>query len=180
MRSTTTRGVLWEVIAPLLRWPMRSPLRFFSVVAAIVFVIWGISQWSDAPDADPASQPERGSASASAGGSASAGASAAPVPDPGAAATKFVAAWARPDLTTDQWWAGINAAHPDESLAQALGTTDPATIDATKVVGSPQVLEQTDSEASVDVATDGPKVTVYLTLIDNVWYVANILPGSAG
>lgn len=176
MRSTTTRGVLWEVIAPLLRWPMRSPFRFFSVVVGIVFVIWVIAQWSDAPDAEPAAQPERGS-SASAGASASASGSAAPVPDPGAAATKFVAAWARPDLTTDEWWVGINAAHPDESLAQALGTTDPATVPATKVVGTAKVLEQTDSEARVEVATDGPKVIVYLTLIDNVWYVANILPG---
>ena len=180
MRSTTTRGVLWEVIAPVLRWPMRSPFRFFSVVVGIVFVIWAISQWSDAPDADPASQPDRGSASSTAGGSASAGGSAAPVPDPGPAATTFVAAWARPDLSNDQWWDGINAAHPDESLAQALGTTDPASVPATKVVGSPKVLDQTESEARVEVATDGPKVVVYLTLIDNVWHVANILPGSAG
>lgn len=177
MRSTTTRGVLWEVIAPLLRWPMRSPFRFFSVVVGIVFFIWVIAQWSDAPDADPASQPERASASAAESTSASAGASAAPVPDPAAAATTFVAAWARPDLTTDEWWAGINAANPDESLAQALGTTNPATVPATKVVGPAKVLEQTDSEARVEVTTDGPKVIVYLTLVDNVWYVANILPG---
>ncbi|MFE6645850.1 hypothetical protein ACFVJS_04770 [Nocardioides sp. NPDC057772] len=173
MRSTTTRGVLWEVIAPVLRWPMRSPFRFFSVVVGIVFVIWLIAQWSDAPDAEPAAQPERGSVSA--GQSPSATGS--PVPDPGAAATKFVAAWARPDLTTEQWWAGINAARPDESLAQALGTTDPANIEATKVVGSPKVLDQTDREARVEVTTDGPTVIVYLTLVDNVWYVANILPG---
>lgn len=178
MRSTTTRGVLWEVIAPLLRWPMRSPFRFFSVAVGIVFVIWVIAQWSDAPDAEPAAQPERGaSASASAGASGSAGASVAPVPDPGAAATKFVTAWARPDLTSEQWWAGINAANPDESLAQALGPIDPVTVPATKVVGPPKVLEQNDSEARVEVATDGPKVIVYLTLIGNVWYVANILPG---
>ena len=176
MRSTTTRGVLWEVIAPVLRWPMRSPFRFFSVVVGIVFVIWLIAQWSDAPDAEPASQPERGAA-ASAKQSATATGSPAPVPDPRPLATKFVAAWARPDLTTEQWWAGINAARPDESLAQALGTTDPATVPATKVVGAPKVLEQTDGEARVEVTTDGPKVIVYLTLLDNVWYVANILPG---
>ncbi|MGH3351484.1 MAG: hypothetical protein ACRDPS_12540 [Nocardioides sp.] len=175
MRSTTTRGVLWEVIAPVLRWPMRSPFRFFSVVVGIVFLVWVIAQWNEAPEAEPATQPERGAPSAS--GSASAGASAAPVPDPGAAATKFVAAWARPDLTNDQWWAGINAARPDESLAQALGTTDPATVPATKVVGTAKVLEQNGSEARAEVTTDGPKVVVYLTLVDNVWYVANILPG---
>lgn len=175
MRSTTTRGVLWEVIAPVLRWPMRSPFRFFSVVVGIVFVIWLIAQWSDAPDAEPAAQPERGTASAQQ--SASATGSPAPVPDPTPLATKFVAAWARPDLTTDEWWAGINAARPDESLAQALGTTDPATVPATKVVGPAKVLEQTDGEARVEVTTDGPKVIVYLTLVDNVWYVANILPG---
>ncbi|MFE6509392.1 hypothetical protein ACFVDI_20130 [Nocardioides sp. NPDC057767] len=175
MRSTTTRGVLWEVIAPVLRWPMRSPFRFFSVVVGIVFVIWLIAQWSDAPDAEPAAQPERGSVSAEQ--SPSATGSPAPVPDPRPLATKFVAAWARPDLTTDQWWEGINAARPDESLAQALGTTDPATVPATKVVGAAKVLEQTDGEARVEVTTDGPKVIVYLTLVDNVWYVANILPG---
>lgn len=175
MRSTTTRGVLWEVIAPVLRWPMRSPFRFFSVVVGIVFVIWLIAQWSDAPDADPAARPERGSVSAEQ--SPSATGSPAPVPDPRPLATKFVAAWARPDLTTDQWWEGINAARPDESLAQALGTTDPATVPATKVVGAAEVLEQTDGEARVEVTTDGPKVIVYLTLVDNVWYVANILPG---
>ena len=175
MRSTTTRGVLWEVIAPVLRWPMRSPLRFFSVVVGIVFVIWLIAQWSDAPDAEPAAQPERGSATAEQ--SPGATGSPAPVPDPRPLATKFVAAWARPDLTTDQWWEGINAARPDESLAQALGTTDPATVPATKVVGAAEVLEQTDGEARVEVTTDGPKVIVYLTLVDNVWYVANILPG---
>ena len=175
MRSTTTRGVLWEVIAPVLRWPMRSPFRFFSVVVGIVFVIWLIAQWSDAPDAEPASQPERGSVSAEQGPSATG--SPAPVPDPLPLATKFVTAWARPDLTTEQWWAGINAARPDESLAQALGTTDPATVPATKVVGAAKVLEQNDGEARVEVTTDGPKVIVYLTLVDNVWYVANILPG---
>lgn len=175
MRSTTTRGVLWEVIAPVLRWPMRSPFRFFSVVVGIVFVIWLIAQWSDAPDAEPASRPERGAVSA--GQSPTATGSPAPVPDPGAAATKFVAAWARPDLTSDQWWAGINAARPDESLAQALGTTDPATVPATKVVGTAKVLEQSGSEARAEVTTDGPKVVVYLTLVDNVWYIANILPG---
>jgi uncharacterized iron-regulated membrane protein len=154
---------------------MRSPFRFFSVVVGIVFVIWLIAQWSDAPDSEPAAQPERGAASAQQ--SASATGSPAPVPDPTPLATKFVAAWARPDLTTEEWWAGINAARPDESLAQALGTTDPATVPATKVVGAAKVLEQTDGEARVEVTTDGPKVIVYLTLVDNVWYVANILPG---
>jgi uncharacterized iron-regulated membrane protein len=155
---------------------MRSPFRFFSVVVGIVFVIWLIAQWSDAPDSEPASQPERGSVSAGQSPSA-AGSSPAPVPDPRPLATKFVTAWARPDLTTDQWWEGINAARPDESLAQALGTTDPATVPATKVVGAAEVLEQTDGEARVEVTTDGPTVIVYLTLVDNVWYVANILPG---
>ncbi|MDR7313405.1 hypothetical protein J2S40_004463 [Nocardioides luteus] len=157
---------------------MRSPFRFFSVAVGIVFVIWLIAQWSDAPDTEPASQPDRGAASA--GQSPSPTGSPAPVPDPLPLATKFVTAWARPDLTTEQWWEGINAARPDESLAQALGTTDPATVPATKVVGTPKVLEQADGEARVEVATDGPTVIVYMTLVDNVWYVSNILPGGGG
>lgn len=155
---------------------MRSPLRLGSVVVGFIVVVWAISHLTGAPEPTTTSGHAHGP-HAAAKPSASVGASQAPQPSPVPTAVAFVTAWAKPSLPQSQWLAGVNAAHPDESFAQALSTTDPRTVPATKVVGTPKVLEQSPAEARVQVGTDGPTVIVVLTWGDNVWSVSNILPG---
>lgn len=156
---------------------MRSPLRLGSVVVGFIVVVWAISHLTGGPEPTTTSGHSHGQGPHAGAKPSASAASQVPQPSPVPTAVAFVTAWAKPSLPQTQWLAGVNAAHPDESFAQALGTTDPKTVPATKVVGAPKVLEQSASEARVQVGTDGPTVIVVLTWGDNVWSVSNILPG---
>ncbi|MBO0842037.1 MAG: hypothetical protein J2O46_02545 [Nocardioides sp.] len=163
----------------MLRWPMRSPLRLGSVVVGVIVVVWVISKVTGGPEPTTTAGHPHGGHAASAQPSSAAPSSKTPVPSPVPTAVGFVTAWARPELPQAQWLAGIDAAHPSESLAEALSTTDPRSVPATKVVGTPKIVEQTADEARVQVGTDAksPTVTVVLAFEDNAWSVSNILPG---
>lgn len=195
MSTTTTRGVLWEMVGPVLRWPMRSRTRFFGLLALVVVIVWLISKATG--DTSTTTQQAPSQAAATAAPSAASMATAAPTPTqspqaaqtgaegsqggssltPAQLASRFVAAWAHPKLSQAQWWAGVSAADPDEGFAQALSQTDPSTIPASKVIGKPQVIAASSSLVRVKVRTNGPAVIVVLTPGEvGGWTVSNILP----
>lgn len=179
MRTTTTRGLLWEMLLPLIRWPMRSPWRLAGVLVGAVVLIAIVARLSSTPNESVDTSP--------AAASTTEAPSATPMPstEPSveassqelrAIAKEFVAAWAHPERTADEWWQGLQGIPLDESLAQALGQTDPATIPATAVTGRPMVVSTAATDAQVWVRTDGPTVLVVLVRHDAGWQVANILP----
>jgi hypothetical protein len=189
--TTTTKGLLWEMVAPAARWPLRSPARLVAVIVAVLLVVWGFGRLAggdEGGDLGPAgatgsSEPSiTVSASPTPTASATATATASPTADPVAAAVvvaaRFVKAWARPDLTRARWLAGLNAVGLDEGLSQALTLTDPATIPARRATGSPKLLDANATAAQVQVTTDGPTVLVILTRTKpgEVWLASNILP----
>lgn len=45
--SSATRGVLWDVVAPVIRWPLYSPLRLITVLSVMVLAGIGAAQISD-------------------------------------------------------------------------------------------------------------------------------------
>jgi hypothetical protein len=87
-----------------------------------------------------------------------------------------VSVWAHPERPVDAWRAAVYAQPLDEAFAQSLGSTDPRTIPATTVRGSPTVLAATQTDAQVQVPTDGPTVLVALTRQGDAWAIANLLP----
>ena len=55
MSSMSSRGVLWEVIRPVLAWPLRSPLRLGFVCTAVLIalvVAWWLLVWPAQQDAE--------------------------------------------------------------------------------------------------------------------------------
>lgn len=53
MSSMSSRGVLWEVVRPVLAWPLRSPLRLGLVVAALVVALVVVAQVGGRGQGDP-------------------------------------------------------------------------------------------------------------------------------
>lgn len=45
----SSRAVLWEVLAPVVRWPLRSPMRFVGSIAAMCLAVLMISGGSEEP-----------------------------------------------------------------------------------------------------------------------------------
>jgi hypothetical protein len=171
MATTTTRGLLWEMVAPAVRWPLRSPLRFFGSLFAVLLVLALVSRFSGSSSTPAGASPATPTSSSSSATSGEANVPALVV------ATRFVTAWARPKAETESWWEGINSVGVDPALAQVLGQTDPRAIPATEVVGTAELVEETDSTASVEVHTDGPTVLVSLIRSPGSgWIVSNILP----
>jgi hypothetical protein len=173
MTTTTTRGLLWEMVAPAVRWPLRSPMRFFGSLFTVLLLLALVSRLS----ASPSTPTDAGVGEAtptSAGSSAYSGEANVPAL---VVASRFVTAWARPDAETESWWEGINSVGLDPALAQVLGQTDPRAIPASEVIGAAEMVEQTDSTSSVKVHTDGPTVLVSLARTPGSgWIVTNILP----
>ncbi len=53
-RRTATTGLLWEALAPLVRWPLHSPRRLASLLAALVVIGWLVATAGPSGAADPA------------------------------------------------------------------------------------------------------------------------------
>lgn len=155
MSSLSSKGILWEVLAPIVRWPLRSPARFYTVVGVALVVLFAGARLSDGggsasatevpsatptqsesstPTSTPASPTSTATAtSSSAAPSASATTTALP-PAASTAATTFLKTWARPTLPQSQWLAAVKPlATPD--LAKGLAVTDPRNIPANQVTG---------------------------------------------
>lgn len=181
---TTTKGILWEVVAPVARWPVRSPLRLCMVTAAIVLLLVAVAHLTGG-DANTTSavSAERHTVATATSGSSTSSASSVAVPSNQSLSTqarKFVVAWARPRLSQAAWWHGILAGRPAMTFAQALSQTDPSTIPATKVTGPARVLSTTPTLVSVRVPTDAGDVMVVLAPTGGRWLVTNLLPAAKG
>ena len=53
-RRTATTGLVWEALAPLVRWPLHSPRRLASLLAALVAIGWLVATLGPSGAADPA------------------------------------------------------------------------------------------------------------------------------
>ncbi|MEU8024676.1 hypothetical protein AB0B88_20945 [Micromonospora haikouensis] len=84
-------------------------------------------------------------------------------------AAAFAAAWARPDLTAQQWWEQI-APLCEPAFGRTLRTVDPARVPATRITGRPVAVQPPkDGRATYRVATDAGTLSVALAAIDGRW-----------
>lgn len=95
-----------------------------------------------------------------------------------AAAETVMAAFARPDLDVEAWWAGVEPLLSPQA-AQDYAYVDPASVPATEVTG-PAVLVQDTSAyvAGVQVPTDAGDYLVVLSRADGAapWLVERVTP----
>lgn len=98
-----------------------------------------------------------------------------------AAAVAGMAAYARPDLPYDQWWAGLEPLLSGQAIP-AYQTVDPVNIPVTRVTGEANLPSwDTPRIARVSVPTDAG---VYLVIVsrneaDPVWRIERITPPEA-
>lgn len=196
---------MWEVLAPIVRWPLYSPARFIGVVVGVLVVVFVVGEINDeggsaATDvaASPSASPVPPSASISdtrsptAMPTASTGEAAAGTDDMAAnpadddpsaaaadAAADFVAAWARPDLAAKSWAAGVRPLVTADLWADGLTSTDPASTPDVAVRGEPRQVAINVEEAVIDVPTTGAWIRVHLTATaDGGWLVSRVEPAS--
>lgn len=90
----------------------------------------------------------------------------------------FVRVWARPDAV-DPVWRTECAAYATDGFAKVLSTATSGSVAASRVVGDAEILERTESEATVRVTTDGGAVLVRLLHERETWRVDDIEPEQA-
>lgn len=203
MSSVSSRGILWEVLAPIVRWPLQSPARFFTVLGVAVVVLFtgarlsGGTGSNEASTGQPSSTPtgssvtsspsssasEPSSSSPSSTSSSSPSASASSPTLPAAAsktASSFLTAWARPTVAQAAWLAAVKPLATPE-LAKGLAMTDPRNVPATKVTGalSPREVSPnlTAPTRAVFVGeTDAGPMGVTVVKSGAAWLVQSIAP----
>lgn len=87
----------------------------------------------------------------------------------------FVQAWARPDAD-DAAWRSQCSAYATDRFAKVLSTATSGAVAASRAVGDGEIIERTESEATVRVATDGGAVLVRLLPERETWRVDGIEP----
>lgn len=196
---------MWEVLAPIVRWPLYSPARFIGVVVGVLVVVFVVGEING--DGTPAAPDVAASASASpVAPSASTTPTRSPTAmptagvgetavgtdelaanpaddDPSAAAVDaaaaFVAAWARPDLNADAWAAGVRPLVTADLWSDGLSNTDPASTPDVAVRGEPRQVTVSAEEAVIDVPTTGAWVRVHLAATAaGGWLVSRVEPAS--
>lgn len=197
MSRVTSRGILWEVLAPVIRWPLRSPTRLAAVVGGVLLAMvlsarlgaGGDPAPSPSPSpsvsaasssATPSSTPQVTSSPSSTPGSSSTPTAAALPPAAASVAQSFLAAWARPDVAQPAWFAALKPlSTPD--LAAGLARTDPRNVPALTVTGdfeprevSPNLTAPTRAVLVADTTTGQIAVTVVLQ--GETWLVQQIAP----
>lgn len=82
-------------------------------------------------------------------------------------AVAFMRAFARPDLSAEEWHAGIAGFMSDQG-AEMFAYVDPANVPASQVTGEPEVLEEesTGTLAQLHVPTDAGTYLVTLTRVN--------------
>ena len=96
-----------------------------------------------------------------------------PLPQAVATATRFAAAWARPDLPADRWWNGV-APWCEQRFAALLRTVDPANIPARRVTGPPRpAAGHQPGLITYTVPTDAGTLTVTVAALAGTWQVTN-------
>lgn len=191
---------MWDVLAPIVRWPLYSPRRFIGVVIVAFVTVFMLGEINDGSRADvaapgpasPSVVPARPSPPASAmpaavaSGDASAATDALSVDpadeDPSAAAADsaaaFVAAWARPDLDADAWAAGVRPLVTTDLWSTGLNMTVPSSTPAVTVRGEPRQVAMNPEGAVLDVPTTGPWVRVHVVHVpaEGKWLVSDVEP----
>lgn len=96
----------------------------------------------------------------------------------GDAAAEFVASWARPDRTVQDWSAEVQPLVTDGLWSDGLANTDPANTPAVTVRGEPRLVALNNEEGVFDVPTTGPWVRVHVQYdsADARWLVSNVEP----
>lgn len=151
-----TGSVLWEVIAPVVRWPLWSPMRFFLVLACVAALLVG---WSRATTSDAPAQAAELEAPS----------------DATAAAGEFMGAWGDPTAERGEWRAQVQSMGTDE-LDQAWARTDPKDIPVsiTREINAVEVVE--DERVVYSIVTDGPRVQLVLVKEPAGWKVDSVEP----
>lgn len=150
-----TGSVLWEVVAPVLRWPLWSPMRFFATLAACV-VLLGI--WSRATGPSGPSGPVELEAPRGASDTAS----------------EFMGAWGDPGAERGKWRSQVQALGTEE-LDRAWSRTDPADIPVS-VVDKMTPVRVSETEVVFSIETDGPRVQLVTVKQPSGWRVASVEP----
>ncbi|MFE7407169.1 hypothetical protein [Isoptericola sp. NPDC057559] len=196
------------MLAPIVRWPLYSPLRFVGVVVIALVAVFFAGEINDEEstspaavvrsaspevvDSSPSSAPtpdETSSSSTTTGDAAPVGAtddlSADPAADDPAAAAAdaaaaFVAAWARPDLDPDTWASNVRPLATSDLWSSGLSMTDPASTPEVTVRGEPRQVAINAEEAVFDVPTTGDWVRVHAVPDpdDATWLVSRVEPVS--
>lgn len=186
---------MWsEILRPILRWPLRSPLRLLASIAAVLVLIFGlgslnrqggntrpIAQATATTDEQSgADQPSGQDSGGGAGGLDEDEEEAAPEPPAIAVqrAAAFLTAWARPTVPADQWRADL-APFVDPLLAQGLALTDPVNVPASRVVDAGTLVRSATRSALYDFATDAGTVQVTMTSDGITWWVSEVTPQKA-
>lgn len=95
-----------------------------------------------------------------------------------AAATAAMAAFARPDLASTDWWAALSPLLTSQAQ-QDYQAVDPANIGAREVTGQASIVDESSSYAvTVTVPTNSGEYTVVLTRDDGAspWLAARFTP----
>ncbi|WP_182112337.1 MULTISPECIES: hypothetical protein [unclassified Actinotalea] len=92
------------------------------------------------------------------------------------AASAFVAAWARPDLDTEAWSAGVRPLATSELWTTALSLTDPSRTPEVTVRGEPRQVAMNAEDGVFDVPTTGAWVRVHVVpgADDDGWLVSRV------
>lgn len=186
---------MWsEILRPILRWPLRSPLRLLASLAAALVLIFGLGSLNrQGGDTRPiaqatattdeqsgADQPSGQDSGGGAGGLDEDEEEAAPEPPAIAVqrAAAFLTAWARPTVPAEQWRADL-APFVDPLLAQGLALTDPVNIPASRVEDAGTLVRAATRSALYDFATDAGTVQVTMTSDGITWWVSEVTPQKA-
>ena len=101
-----------------------------------------------------------------------------PRPARGLSVFSTVAAFARPSLDYDTWWAELSPLLTQQAQ-QDYAYVDPANVPATGVTGPAAVVDETSAYvASVEVPTDVGTYTLVLTRVDaaSPWLASRFTP----
>lgn len=151
---------------------MRTGSTTAGVVAALVVaaaVLFGVRGCDTDPAAGP--QPPTASPSTAAPSAPSSG-----LYDPVAAARTALQTWARPDLTYDQWWDGLEPLLNPQGR-QDYAATDPSVIPQLEITGKGRLEAQSvDTSATVWFSTSAGKYGVRLARQTSThpWLMARI------
>ncbi|HEY8721594.1 hypothetical protein [Pengzhenrongella sp.] len=192
--------MIWAVLAPVIRWPLRSPWRLIGVIVVVILGVNAAGALNSSGGGPPARATESPTTANSTPGNATPTPSGSPPParaahdeignsdalsgDPAAtndsvaaaqAAAQFVAAWARPDLSATAWHAAVRPLVTPKFYT-ALQTTDPANIPAATVSGQPVQVALNKEAGVFDVPTRSTYVRVFVELHAQTWLATDVQP----
>ncbi|MFD8386151.1 hypothetical protein ACFV2X_47925 [Streptomyces sp. NPDC059679] len=171
-----------DTLRTVLRWPLYSPLRLVSVIAAGILLLVLVSSFDGQEKGGASHKVTSGS---NAEPSKAASPSSSPSPSPAASpdvsvaldtARTFVDIWAS-HQEPEKWLQALQPYTTPRLLAR-LQSTDPDRIDATRAGAAKVTDTGGGSLTSAAVSTDAGAVTVELLWAGDQWLVRDIQPGA--